>query len=296
MKFEEYREIIPNFASFMEKIKEAQPYWIRVNTLKIGEGELVERLESKGFILERYGKLNAYRIKDMPVKHPGTTVEHSLGYYYVQDLSSMMPVIALNPSSKDKILDMAAAPGSKTSMMAELMKNRGTIVANDVSVERIRALVGNLERLGITNTIVTRKDATKESFSAEFDKILLDAPCTGEGVVRKNPGYRYPRMRDHLKMYRIQRSMVKNAYRHLRDGGILVYSTCTFNPLENEAVVHYAITELGMEITDTKIPVPHVGGVVAWKDRVFAEDVKKSMRIYPHLVDTGGMFIAVLKK
>ncbi len=296
MRFEEYREIIPDFPSFLEKIKEEQPYWIRVNTLKIGEKELVDRLVSKGFILERYRELNAYKIKDMPVKHPGATIEHSLGYYYVQDLSSMMPVIALNPKSDERILDMAAAPGSKATMMAEIMKNRGTIVANDVSVERIRALVGNIERLGITNTIVTRRDATKESFAMEFDKILLDAPCTGEGVVRKNPGYKYPTMRDHMKMHRIQKKMVKNAYRHLHDDGILVYSTCTFNPFENEAVVHYALTELGMEIMDVKIPVPHVGGVVEWKNNLFAEDVRKSVRIYPHLVDTGGMFIAVLKK
>ena len=296
MRIEEYKGIIPNFDDFIKKMKEEQPYWMRVNTLKIEERELIRRLESKGFKLERYKNINAYRIIDMPVKHPGATIEHSLGYYYVQDLSSMMPVIALDPEPGDMILDMAAAPGSKTTMIAEIMKNEGTIIANDVSVERIRALAGNIERLGVTNTIITRKNATQDRWKLKFDKILLDAPCTGEGIMRKNPSYVYPTLREHIKMSEIQKKMVKNACKHLRDNGTLVYSTCTFNPLENEGTVDYAIRELEMQILPVNLPVPHSPGVARWRDYEFTEDVEYAVRIYPHQVDTGGMFIAVLKK
>ena len=296
MKFEEYSEIIPDFDEFMKKIKEEQPYWIRVNTLRIEEKRLVERLESKGFKLEKYRDINAYRIIQMPVKHPGATIEHSLGYYYVQDLSSMMPVLALQPKPGDLILDMAAAPGSKTTMMAEMMNNEGTIVANDVSVDRIRALAGNIERLGITNTIITKKDATRDQWEMKFNKILLDAPCTGEGTVRKNFAYIFPSLRDHIKMSRMQKRMVKNAYEHLEDDGTLVYSTCTFNPLENEGVVDYGIDKLGMEIIVFDLPIPYTHGITGWKDYQFSDAVKRAVRIYPHQVDTGGMFIAVLKK
>ncbi len=296
MRIEEYEGIIPNFEDFIKKMKEEQPYWMRVNTLKIEERKLIERLESKGFKFKKYRNLNAYKIISIPVKHPGATVEHSLGYYYVQDLSSMMPVIALDPEPGDMILDMAAAPGSKTTMIAEIMKNEGTIIANDVSVERIRALAGNIERLGVTNTIITRKNATQDRWKLKFDKILLDAPCTGEGIMRKKPSYVYPTLREHIKMSEIQKKMVKNACKHLRDNGILVYSTCTFNPLENEGVVDYAIRELEMQILPANLPVPHSPGVTRWRDYEFTEDVKYAARIYPHQVDTGGMFIAVLKK
>jgi len=293
--FEQYREIIPNFDAFMESLEKPQPYWMRVNTLKISEEKLVERLHRKGFNLEKYKNLNAYKIIDMPVKHPGATVEHSLGYYYIQDLSSMASVLALNPQKGEKILDMAAAPGSKTTMIAEIMKE-GTIVANDVNFNRLKSLGGNLERLGITNVIITKKDAKSGNFKIKFDKVLLDAPCSGEGTIRKNPwGFRVVRDREHKILGRNQKIMLKNASRHVRSGGIIVYSTCTFNPWENESVVEYGIEELELIPLHFDLPIPHTSGVEEWREEKYgyAEYYK---RIYPHLEDTGGMFIAVLKK
>ncbi len=293
--FKQYSEIIPNFDAFMESLDKPQPYWIRVNTLKIREEELIERLGNKGFKLEKYKNLNAYRIIDMPVKHPGATIEHSLGYYYIQDLSSMAPVLALNPQKGEKILDMAAAPGSKTTMLAELMRE-GTIVANDVNFNRLKSLGGNLERLGITNVIITKKDAKSGNFRIEFDKILLDAPCSGEGTVRKNPwGFRVVKDREHKMLARSQRIMLKNASKHVKDEGIIVYSTCTFNPWENESVVEYGIENLNLKPIRFDLPIPHLKGVDEWKEERY-EHAEYYKRIYPHLEDTGGMFIAVLKK
>ncbi|ADD08917.1 RsmB/NOP family class I SAM-dependent RNA methyltransferase [Candidatus Aciduliprofundum boonei] len=293
--FMQYSEIIPNFDAFMESLDKPQPYWMRVNTLKIREEELIERLENKGFKLEKYKNLNAYRIIDMPVKHPGATIEHSLGYYYIQDLSSMAPVLALNPQRGEKILDMAAAPGSKTTMLAELMRE-GTIVANDINFNRLKSLGGNLERLGITNVLITKKDAKKGNFGIKFNKILLDAPCSGEGTVRKNPwGFRVVGDREHKMLARNQKIMLKNASRHVNNGGIIVYSTCTFNPWENEGVVKYGIETLSLEPVYFDIPIPHFKGVEEWGGEKY-EYGEYYKRIYPHLEDTGGMFIAVLKK
>ncbi len=293
--FKQYSEIIPNFDAFMERLEKEQPYWIRVNTLKIREEELIERLGNKGFKLEKYKNLNAYRIIDMPVKHPGATIEHSLGYYYIQDLSSMAPVLALNPQRGEKVLDMTAAPGSKTTMLAELMRE-GTIVANDINFNRLKSLGGNLERLGITNVIITKKDAKSGDFRIKFDKILLDAPCSGEGTVRKNPwGFRVVGDREHKILARAQRIMLKNATRHVKSGGIIVYSTCTFNPWENEGVAEYGIENLDLEPVHFDIPIPHLKGVEEWKEEKY-ENAEYYKRIYPHLEDTGGMFIAVLKK
>lgn len=295
--FRKYEEIIPDFDSFLEVLGRPQPYWIRVNTLRIEPSELANRMESKGFCLERFGNLPVFRIVSMPVRHPGATVEHSLGHYYVQDLSSMMPPIALAPQPGETVLDIAAAPGSKTTQMAEMMANTGTIVANDVSRERIAALVGNLERLGVTNVVVTLRDGRSASFGLEFDRVLVDAPCTGEGVVRKNPcGFRAPTERDHRSFAGLQKAILRNAYRHLRRGGLLVYSTCTFNPLENEGVIHFAIENLGAEVLSFSLPIPHAQGVEEWNGRAFHPDVKRCARIYPHMVDTGGMFVGLLRK
>ncbi len=295
--FRKYEEIIPDFESFIEALRRPQPYWIRANTLRIKPSELADRLESKGFRLERYRDMSVFRVVDIPVRHPGATVEHSLGLYYVQDLSSMMPPIALAPQPGETVLDIAAAPGSKTTQMAEMMANSGTIVANDVSRERIAALVGNLERLGVTNVIVTLRDGRAASFGTEFDRVLVDAPCTGEGVVRKNPcGFRAPTERDHRSFAGLQRAILRNAFRHLRSGGLLVYSTCTLNPLENEGVIHFAIENLGAEVLPLSLPVPHAQGVEEWNGRAFHPNVKRCARIYPHMADTGGMFVGLLRK
>ncbi len=287
---------IPKFTEFINAINTPQPYWIRVNKLKISEIELIDRLFAKGFVLKRYKELNAYRIIKMPVKHPGATFEHSLGYYYVQDLSSMVPPLILNPQPNELVLDMAAAPGSKTTQMAELMNNTGTIVANDVSDGRIKALAANVERLGITNVQIVKGDATVRKFNIVFDKVLLDAPCTGEGTLRKTPKTKMPTLKDHIRMSKLQKKLLKNAVLHLKEGGYVVYSTCTFNPLENEDVVKFGVNELNLEPVEINPPVPHTKGVKEWMGHNFEDVYEYMVRIYPHMVDTGGMVIALLKK
>ncbi len=296
MKIEAYKDIIPDFEEFRRIMATPQPYWMRVNTLKISEKDLIARLENKGFRFERYRDWNAYMIVESPVKHPGATFEHSLGYYYIQDFASMIPPIVLKPRKGERILDMAAAPGSKTTQIAAMVDDSATIVANDIRDDRIRALAGNVERVGATSVIITRGDARAKRFGMTFDRILLDAPCTGEGVVRKTPRKREPDLREHIKFSKMQMRMVENAYRHLKDGGVMVYSTCTYNPLENEHVVQYAVDEVGFVPLQIDIDIPYERGVREWRERSFEGIWDKVIRVYPHRINTGGMFIALLKK
>lgn len=301
--YKRYREIIPNFDKFLECIIRPLPYSIRVNTLKIAPEMLIKRLENRGFRLEPV-KWHPwfYVIRDLgPLGQPGKTLEHTLGYYYVQELVSAIPPLVLEPEPGELVLDLAAAPGSKTTQMAQMMLNRGTIIANDVDIERIKALKSNIDRLGITNVIITRVDGRKLIAKRHFDKILLDAPCSSEGIVRKDPTAPTKISLNEIKhLSRLQKGLIKNAYTLLKKGGILVYSVCTFSPEECEEVVDFAI-KIGFEPKSFSIPLKTVKGLRKWIDEKGREHeydpgVTKSVRIYPHMNDTGGMFIAKLRK
>lgn len=287
----------------MECVATPLPYSIRVNTLKIAPEELVPRLEKRGLVLEPVEWHNwLFVVRDLGgLSGPGATLEHVLGYYYVQELVSALPPLVLDPQPGELVLDMAAAPGSKTTQMAQMMRNKGTIVANDVDLDRISALKSNIDRLGVTNTVITRVDARNFRSSVVFDKVLIDAPCSSEGVVRKDPTapskVTLKRIRE---LSRLQKGMVRRAYSLLKEGGILVYSVCTFAPEECEEVVDFAL-KLGFEAENVEVPLKSVPGLTKWVDekgREFEFDaaVRKAVRIYPHLNDTGGMFIAKLVK
>jgi len=301
--YERYRSIIPDYDEFISYILKPLPYSIRVNTLKITPEKLAQRMESKGFIL-RKSKLHPWFFEVDCIGEErgiGATLEHALGYYYAQEIVSGIPPIVLDPKPWELILDMAAAPGSKTTQIAQMMECKGTIVANDVSRERVKALKSNLDRLGVTNTIVTICDARRFYSDMMFDRILLDAPCSSEATIRKDPSlpldlsYRLPR-----SFSRLQKSMIERAYHLLKHGGILVYSVCTFAPEECEEVVEYAL-KIGFEIEEVDIPLKYVEGVTEWVDergrrRSYDPDVSKAIRIYPHFENSGGMFVAKLRK
>lgn len=303
LHYKRYRDIIPDFDRFLKVIAKPLPYSIRVNTLKIDPEILVKRLEKRGFVLEtvRWHPW-FYVLRDLgPLGQPGKTLEHALGYYYVQELVSAMPPLVLEPEPGETVLDMAAAPGSKTTQMAQMMDNIGTIVANDVDLDRISALKSNIDRLGITNVVITRTDARKLTSKVKFDKILLDAPCSSEGIVRKDPTAPTKiSIREIRHLSRLQKGMIKNAYLLLKREGVLVYSVCTFSPEECEEIVDFAV-RIGFEPERVEVPLRVVPGIRRWVDErgrehVYDEAVNKAIRIYPHMNDTGGMFIAKLRK
>ncbi|MCS7112790.1 MAG: RsmB/NOP family class I SAM-dependent RNA methyltransferase [Candidatus Bathyarchaeota archaeon] len=300
--YERYKDIIPGYDEFLSHLLKPLPHSIRVNTLKISPERLIQRMEAKGFILKQ-SKLHPwfFEVEYTEERGLGATLEHTLGYYYVQEIVSGIPPIALDPKPWEVILDMAAAPGSKTTQIAQMMGCKGTIVANDISRERIKALKSNLDRLGVTNTVITVCDARRFRSSILFDRILLDAPCSSEATIRKDPSLQLDFSYRSTKWFsRLQKGMVERAYNLLKDDGVLVYSVCTFAPEECEEVVEHAL-KIGFKIEQVNIPLKHMEGIVEWVDEKgrryrFDPDVSRSIRIYPHFEDTGGMFIAKFRK
>jgi 16S rRNA C967 or C1407 C5-methylase (RsmB/RsmF family) len=197
------------------------------------------------------------------------------------------------------VFDACAAPGSKATGIAAAMGDRGTVVANDASLGRLSALRSNADRLGVTALAVTNRDARSYDLDAfgfdTFDRALVDAPCSCEGTVRKNPdaldGWSEEGIRDRS---RLQRGLLTRAIRLTRPGGVVVYSTCTFAPEENEAVVDHALDETDCRVLPFDPPIEAAPGVTAWGDRSYARAVERTRRFYPHLNDTGGFFCAKL--
>lgn len=261
---------------------------IRINTLKVPK-DVLSRLEHKGYSFQRIPWYKfGYWFEGEAI---GNTLEHFLGYIYVQEAVSMVPPLVLEPKEDDCVLDVCAAPGSKTTQVSEIMQNRGIIVANDNDYTRLKALKANLERLGCMNIIVTYMNGLEFSrFKETFDKILLDAPCSSEGAVRKNWNILSAW---NLKMIRrlsnIQKQLISACIKALKPDGVLVYSTCTLSPEENEDVVEYALRHFDVKLEKIKI-----NGLKTREG--LTESTKPCIRIWPQDNNTEGFFIAKLVK
>lgn len=282
---------------------------IRCNKIKISPDKLKEKLEKNGWEIIQPWKEH----KDIMIVNSnllpgelGRSIEHMLGYYYIQELSSMLPIIALNPKPHEKILDLCASPGSKTTQIASEMNNTGFIVANEKSLGRIKILASNLERCGVTNTIITRDDGITlcKNFLKQgilFDKILVDAPCSGEGTLRSSLStYKMWNMHTIESLSKLQKRLFKNAFEILRPGGHIIYSTCTHAPEEDEEIVNFALEEFKDKIKIEKIILPHElklrPGIRKWKDNEYNDDIKYSCRLYPHDNNTEGFFLSKFTK
>jgi len=282
------------------------PSSLRCNTLKISIKDLKSRLENYGWKLKQpFSEFPEVMVVESELKpgELGNTKEHLLGYYYVQEISSMLPMLVLKPESGDFILDLCASPGSKTTQAAAMMENGGTIIANEINMGRVGILNSNLERCGVMNTIVTRKEgvALCEKFlkktQFKFDKILVDAPCSGEGTLRKSPKTFLmwnPNMIK--KIAGTQRKLAEAALKILKVGGTMIYSTCTLAPEEDEMIVDYLIKNFDIEVEKINLPLNFRGGVCEWEEKKLSEDVKKCLRLYPQDNNTDGFFVAKIKK
>lgn len=280
---------------------------IRVNTLKIAPEELLNRLKNYGWKISIPFKGFPEIMVVLPESNLkpgelGKTLEHLMGYYYVQDTSSMMSILALKPSENDFFLDLCASPGSKTTQAAAMMKNKGTIVANEVSLGRISILNSNLERCGVSNTIVTRKDGVQfcqkcQKEKITFDKILVDAPCSGEGTLRKSPNtMNIWNLKVIEGMSRIQKKLASEALKILKVGGEMIYSTCTLSPEEDEEVIQYLKENFKIKVEKIDIPMITRPGIDSWNEKKFDEEIKNCCRIYPHDNDSDGFFLARIRK
>lgn len=269
------------------------PKAIRVNTLRIREKELVGRLEDRGFTLDKVSwTRHGYIVKTCPFPL-GATPEYLLGYYFIQDPSSMHACEVLDPGKSDLVLDMAAAPGGKTTYLAQLMGNKGAIVAVDISRRRMKSLRSNVSRQGVENVIAVRTNALGvENFGLVFDKVLLDAPCTGTGTVHRNRDAARKDRADVEKCTVIQGALLETAVRVLKDGGVVVYCTCSFLPEENELIVGKALDRYALKVEKVQQGEP---GLTSWNGRELSPELRKAGRFYPHIHGTQGFFIAKLR-
>jgi len=290
-----------DFQNYLSIIKKPTRNIIRVNTIKISEQELIKKIEKKWKIDKIFE--NALEIKsDLLPGALGKAVEHQLGLYYIQELSSMLPPLALEPREGEAILDLCAAPGSKTTQISMLMQNKGTIIANDIRIDRLKALQTNLDRCGCTNVITTKMNGINLCSNLEkknilFDKILLDAPCSGEGIVRSDPNVLLMWNLNMIKKIASeQRKLISAALSCLKRGGILVYSTCTHAPEENEFIIEYALKNFNIELQEIKLPIKSRDGIVSWEGEKLNSEIKFCRRIYPQDNDSEGFFIAKLIK
>lgn len=221
--------------------------------------------------------------------HPGRSAYFLAGLYYIQEPSAMLVADALPIEPDDFVLDMCAAPGGKSCEIASRLTGEGVLIANDIEASRARILSENIERFGLDNTIVTNVDPMRftKQFQDAFDKIVLDAPCSGEGMFRKLEQAVDTWSEDKvLECAHIQKKLLKGAYDMLKQGGMVIYSTCTYSYEENEAMVHYAVDELGFEL----LPLSKSHGLCP------GVDLDEVVRCYPHHYRGEGHFIALLRK
>ncbi len=272
---------------------------IRVNTIKISINDLKKRLEKnwsleqipwcrEGFYIEHIKKER----RDI-----GNLIEHSLGYFYTQEAASMIPPMVLEPKETDIVLDMAASPGSKTTQIAALMNNKGILVANDISSARMKPLSLNVQRCGITNCIVTIMYGQRFR-GFEFDRILLDAPCSGTGTIRKS--LKTLRIWNPLMVQRLahtQKNLIETAFSNLKPGGTMVYSTCSNEPEENEAVIDFLLNKYeNAKLEDIRIDgLNRSKPILEFENNRYNEEIKKCLRIWPQDNDTEGFFVAKIK-
>jgi NOL1/NOP2/sun family putative RNA methylase len=269
---------------------------IRVNTIKASVADAKSRLAKdwvltpipwckEGFWLKHHaGRLDV-----------GNTVEHALGYMYVQEAASMIPPVVLDPQPGEVVLDLCAAPGSKTTQLAQYMENTGVLVANDVTTDRLAALGINLQRCGVSNVVVTQMNAMRNQ---KFDRILLDAPCSGTGTIRKSLRTLMTwSLSATVKLCKTQHQLLECAWPMLKTGGTLVYSTCSLEPEEDEAMVSWFLGKhADADIKDIDLPIKRNPGITSWDGRDFDPRVAKTLRIWPQDNDTEGFFVAKIVK
>lgn len=271
---------------------------IRVNTLKINKEILKNRLENKGFKLEQIDWIpNGFKIRSAPL-NLGSTHEYLQGYYYLQSIAPMLPALILNPIPGDIVVDMCAAPGGKATHLAQMMNNKGNLILIERNQKRIAALETNLLRMGIINSTIINDDAVNlPKMNFKTDKILLDAPCTGEGLIRQDPSRKKSKeMKDINKMSLIQKKLLESGLKSLKAGGKLLYSTCSIAPEENEIVINEVLNSLsGYEIGQLQHAYGENGFTEVYSKSLRA-DLKYSQRLYPHLHDTIGFYLCLIKK
>mmetsp|Transcript_28396 Transcript_28396/g.81555 ORF Transcript_28396/g.81555 Transcript_28396/m.81555 type:complete len:634 (+) Transcript_28396:89-1990(+) len=289
---------------FFEANEKSRPLTIRTNSLKARRQSLIQSLTARKVQVDPIGAWTKVGLKVYESAVPvGATPEYLGGQYMIQSASSFVPVMALAPQQDEIILDMCAAPGGKTTYIGQLMKNTGTLFANDLRKERCKALVANVHRMGLTNVIATCTDGRKlGSILPKLDRVLLDAPCSGSGIIARDPSVKVKRgTKDFEEASRIQKELLTTAIDMVdassKTGGYIVYSTCSVSVEENEAVVQFALMSRSVELVSFSSAVNFgVEGMTRYRERRFHPSMNLCRRYYPHVHNMDGFFVAKFKK
>lgn len=289
--------------AFFEANETPRPIVIRTNTLRTHRRDLAQSLINRGVTLEPVGKWSKVGLQIFESQVPlGATPEYLAGHYILQAASSFLPVMALAPQENERILDMAAAPGGKTTYIAALMKNTGCIFANDSNTSRAKGLIGNIHRLGAKNTIVCNYDAREfPKVIGGFDRVLLDAPCSGTGIIAKDPSVKTNKTeRDFMLLPHLQKQLLLSAIDSVdhasKTGGYIVYSTCSVTVEENEQVVQYALSKRpNVQLVETGLSFG-VEGFANYIGKKFDARMRMTRRFYPHKYNVDGFFVSKFQK
>lgn len=282
------------YPDYLASMEEKRKYGLRVNTAKISVEEFLKICPFEVTPIPYISNGFFYDEQIQPAKHP----YYFAGLYYLQDPSAMTPASRLPIAPGDAVLDLCAAPGGKATELAAKLNGTGLLVANDISSKRAKALLKNIELFGVKNSFIVTEYPAKlrEYFTGFFDKILIDAPCSGEGMFRKDPSMIRAWEQNGPEFYsKLQREILEHALPMLKDGGMLLYSTCTFSPLEDEQSVEYL---LSLDSNLRLVEMDGYRGFAKGKPE-FAdgrEDLEKCVRIFPHKLDGEGHFLALLQK
>ena len=293
-----YRAIVDDWTGFIETLSSPLPKSGWINLLKTNKNQFL----AEGWLdSSEYSPLDWHefgmRFSDDFV--PGKSLAYSLGLLHIQEEASMLPVKLLGAVPGERVLDLCSAPGNKTSGIAVQMGNTGTLVANDVDPMRLKSLKIAASRLGLLNLVTTVRDGRDfQSGADSFDRVLVDAPCSCEGTIRKNPNVLNHKLASDVPFASgLQLGLLKKAVEVVKPGGIVVYSTCTFRPEENEMVVDNICRRFPVSICSIEIPGFRLDdGLTSWGENHFLPELALTRRVWPHHNNTGGFYLALLKK
>ncbi|HTW91814.1 MAG TPA: RsmB/NOP family class I SAM-dependent RNA methyltransferase [bacterium] len=307
-----YSQFIPDFDAFLDAMQRPLRRTFRVNTLKATRDQVLDLMADLkpeplawyelGFSLARDMTESGSGDSDrVPSTSLGKRIEHFIGLIYVQEAASMVPPLVLQPQPGERVLDIAAAPGSKTTQMSAMMQHTGLIISNDPAPMRVRGLIGNIDRAGCLNVAVCRMDGASlaRMVTGTCDRVLVDAPCSSEGTIRKSP-----QALDRWsvaaieRLTSIQKRLIVAGYLALKPGGVMVYSTCTVAPEENESVVaHLLDRQPEAEIRPAELPgLVTRPGLREWEGAEYPEAVGSCRRILPQDNDTEPFFLALIRR
>lgn len=300
------KEIYPSdYSVILKGLSKPKPTTFRINKSKADSTNVLNELQKAGYQIQKGPLENSFIVIKYPKKgYISDTKPYTKGEVYIQELSSMLPPILLNPQEGENILDISAAPGSKTTQIADLANNKANIIAIEKHPIRIKTLFHNIELQGSKNVNIIQGNGIKfdkrnPQYIELFDKAIVDAPCSTEGrfILSDPKSYKYWNIKKRRDMSKVQKGLLISAYRMLKPGGTLVYSTCTFGIEENELVLEWLLEKYEeAKIEKIDLPIKNIKpGIIHYKEKTLNKSIRNARRILPNEFFTG-FFVAMIRK